>query len=956
MGRTVKTTATTRAVITNQVPATLTTVYTNNTGRGAELRSVNINGTGDPANFVTATGGNDWTFFGSNINPYAQAAATSGAGFGIPYAVQLSDNRVLIFFLPHWQHRGGDGQDYMLGNVIHAQILEWQTNKYVAGPITNIQIPDTAYNDASFSLWSLPNSMAGSFGQANFRAVALTPTKVAFGYRIRNNFRICRVTITGNFVNQAVENLNLTGGTFFNTTNNMGWDMDIVPGNTNKLVIGGWAPTNWSVMALNIPDTGTLSAATALTSTGIPNSSYRFSMSRMVRTATGNVTPYLIAANTSATAGNAIIFNYNSATDTWTAGSTAASLPTASSEWSGLQCKCMSTGTNVNAVVAMMSTGNPGVMTFIRQTSGSTVNTSATTLTLQHSTNSRSICEGYQWGDERSVFMGDGSTLVVYDSAGTATNLLPATETTNTDRMQQQWFPFNSRPLYNLHDQNSSFTERTSQWIARTNITSSTSVGISEVRGNYFPYGHDYGMGYAWNEVAGCWIIGQNGRIYALDSSGVIQSEVSIYELNTGLNWEWVVRGIACGPSGRIYANCDYRIGVWPGGSYNCWNTYNNYADTNRAFTIEAISSPTDLNRCFLVGGPTELSMHMTVQMTVVVEANTAKTERCLMLNLTTISNPVLYWNQWNGTSWTQIGETGSMPRTSTNAWHRGWRPNYKFIQDTPTGTVFPLGLWRIVGSQGWDSSSRYRRGGISNPFNPFSAPGSFNPNANQIDNTDSTMGWGVTFSQYTSGNRAGTTGPTSQIMVAAMYDETRGTNRVWSSLNQRLQFVRGWQPFPAATTFPIDATKRFPKCTATKFGYSVVFQNTNTAAGNAIVYVFDNVRFDQPRFTLTSSSGSGWVQAYQYNRNTWQHFGQGVDTTYSVGGIPDQIRFFLALNDNAGNVFFLNNGQLLDAVASSTALFRSEDVYVIPAGFSLQVRADSSLAISSLLSIDENL
>lgn len=954
MGRTVKTTATTRAVITNQVPATLTTVYTNNTGRGAELRSVNINGTGDPTNFVTTTGGTDWTFFGSSINPYAQAAGATSAGFGIPYCVQLSDNRVLIFFLPHWQHRGGDGQDYMAGNIVHAQILEYQTNKYVAGPIVNIQLPDTPYNDTSFSLWSIPNSMAGSFGQPNFRAKALTATKVVFGYRIRNNFRLCRITITGNTVNHTVESLNLTGGTFFNTTQNMAWDLETVPGNTNKCVVGGWAPTNWSVMAFNIPDTGTLSAATALISTGIPNSSYRFSISRMVKTATGNVTPYIIAASTSATAGNAIIFNYNSSTDVWSAASTAASLPTASSEWSGIQCHSMSTGTNVNAVVALMSTGNPGVMTFIRQTSSSSVNTTATTITLQHSTNSRSICESYQWGDERGVFMGDGSTLVVYDSAGTSTNLLPNTETTQTDRMQQMWYPFNSRPLYNLHDQNSAFTERVSQWIARVNVTSSTSVGISEVRGNYLPYGHDYGLCYAWNEAANCWIVGQNGRIYALDSSGVIQSEVSIYELNTGLNWEWVIRGLACGPSGRIYVNCDYRVGVWPGGSYNCWNAYNSFADTNRAFTIEAISSPTDLNRCFLAGGPTELSMHLTVQMWVVVEANTAKTERCFMANITSVSNPVLYHNQWNGTSWGNIGEVSSMPRTGTSSWHRGWRPNYKYVQDTPTGATFPLGLWRIIGSQGWDSSSRYRRGGVSNPFQ-FTSPGSFNPNSNQYDNTDSTMGWGVTLSQYNSGTRAGTTGPTPQIMVVAQYDETRGTIRVWSSLNGRLQFVRGWQPNPSATTFPIDNTKRFPKCTATKYGYSVTFQNTNASPGTAISYVFDNINFAAPKFTLTSSSGSGWIQSFQLNKNTWQHFGSGVDTTYSVGGIPDQVKFFLALDDNAGNTFFLNNGQLIDVVNSSTGLFRSEDVYVIPAGWSIRVRADASLSISSLLSIDEN-
>jgi len=954
MGRTVKTTATTKAVITNRVPATLTTVYTNNTGRGAYLSSVNINGTGDSTNFTTSTGGNDWTIFGSNVNPLIQQGGASGCGFGIPYAVQLSDNRVLTFFLPHYQHRGGNGPDFMNGNVIHAQILEYQTNKYVAGPIVNLQLPDAPFTDASFSLWSIPNSMAGSFGQSCFRAVALSSTKIVFGYRIRNNFRLCRVTITGNAVNHTIESLNLTGATFFNTTNNMAWDLDAVPGNTNKVVVGGWATSNWSIQAYNIPDSGTLSSASALISTGIPNSSYRFSIRRMVKTATANVTPYLIAASTSATAGSAIIFNYNSATDVWAAGSTAAALPTASSEWSGIQCASMSTGTNVNAVVAMMSTGNPGVMTFIRQTSSTTVNNTSTTVTLQHSSNSRSIAEEYNWGDERAVFMGDGGTLVVYDSAGTSTNLLPSTETTATDRYQQMWYPFNSRPLYNLYDPSSSYTERNHQWIARVSASTATSVGLSEVRGNYFPYGHDYGVGYAWNEKASCWIVGQNGRIYALDTTGVITSEVSLFELDgTNMDWQWHMNQLVCGPSGRIYCQADYRICVWGGGSYNCWNTWNNFSDTNRMFVIEAISSPTDLNRSFLVASAANQGMHLGVHAHVVIEANSSRTERAVFFSMNSTGGPQGYITEWTGTSWSNIGSMG-ISNSGTSDWHRGFRPNFKLIQDSPCSTANPRGLWRIVGSFAINSGDNYRRGGISN-VSPYTSPGSFNTASNQFDSTNSSMGWGITCSSYTSGNRAGTVGPTPQIQVCAMYDETRGTIRVWASINQRLQFVRGWQPSPAATTFPIDSNKRFPKCTATKFGYSVIFENTNTSAGTGIAYVFDNIRFDQPKFTLTSASGSGWIQSYQTGKVSWQHFGTGVDTTYTVGGIPDIIKFYIGLFDGSSTTFYLNNGQEIEMTSSSAGLYRSEDVYVIPAGYSLQVQSDTPNAITSLLSINEN-
>ena len=188
------------------------------------------------------------------------------------------------------------------------------------------------------------------------------------------------------------------------------------------------------------------------------------------------------------------------------------------------------------------------------------------------------------------------------------------------------------------------------------------------------------------------------------------------------------------------------------------------------------------------------------------------------------------------------------------------------------------------------------------------------------------------------------------------MYDETRGTMRVWSSLNGRLVFIRGWQVNPAATVFPIDNSRRWAKCTATKFGYSVSYQNTNMTPNTSVSYVFDSLETNIPKFTLTTSSGHGWVTSRQLNKTSWQIFGEGVNVVYNVGGIPDQVRFFIALDDGAGNTFMLNNGQLLDVVNSASGLFRSEDVYVIPAGWNLRVRADTPLAISSLLSIEENL
>lgn len=957
MGRTVRTTATTRAVVTANVPSTLTTVYTNSTGRGAELAAVNINGTGDITNFTTAADGSEWTHFGSAINPLIQASAATTRGFGTPYFVQLSDTRVLAFFLPHWQHRGGDGQDYFDGDKIHCQILEYQTNRYRAGPITTIQLPTAPYIDTTYSLWSRPNSMGGSFGNNHWKAVALTPTKVAVVYRVRSMFRLVRFTITGNTVDHTVANLDLTGAGFFNGATMGAFAIDIVPGNTNKMVIGGDPGSgagNFSIQAYNVPDSGALSSATSLTSTGIARSTFHFGMSRMVKTPTANVTPYIIAAATSATASTGVIFNYNSVADTWTVSGLTVALPAVTTEFSGLECGCLSTGTAVNAVIALIGTGAPGTLTFCRQTSGAGATNTSTTLALQHAT-AKAINEHYQWGDERVVFEGDTGMLVVYDSAGLATNLMPVTETNNTERWKNIWVPFNTRPLYNQADNAAIFTERNHQWLARTATGEATStmtgqpatgVGVTTLLGNYFPYGHDYGIGYAWNEPANCWIIGQNGRLYALNTEGVIQSEVAIYNLSTSLNWEYAVRQVACTPSGRILFACEYRTGVWGGGSYNVGDTWNNWGSPLFVQNTNPVTAPNGLFNAVLEFGPTNTTMRQTCSLTTFVEGNVARTERAILFQFDTAASPQGYFTQWTqGVGWANIGGTSIPTTTGSNGWFRGYRPNFRLIQDTPVSTVFPRGLWRIVGSRQIDSSANYRQGGISNPFD-ITSPGSFSTAQNIFDTTNTnSFGYAVGWSQYCSGSRA-------FVQVATMYDQTRGVNRIWSSVNGRLRQVRGY--FPVALN--LDINRRYAQPTAAKFGYSINYQNTSVLAGTGIAQIWDTVNPELARFTLTTASGNGQVVSYPTGKISWQHFGQSVNTTYTVGGIPDDVRFFLVLDDNSGNTFVINNGQLLAVVTADTGLFRSADSYVIPAGSSLRVRSDTPRSITSLLTIRENL
>jgi hypothetical protein len=173
MGRissTITSTGTSKAVVVSPTTTALTTAYTNS-GAGAELKAVNINGQQNNTTlFTAATGASEWSFIGDNNHVLLGTQQETTYGFGEPYPVQLSDNRVLIFFLPHQQHRGGN-TDFFSGTMIHTQILEYQTNKYVAGPIQNHTLPGTMFQNMTYSLWSMPEGTYGSSTMGDRKSV-----------------------------------------------------------------------------------------------------------------------------------------------------------------------------------------------------------------------------------------------------------------------------------------------------------------------------------------------------------------------------------------------------------------------------------------------------------------------------------------------------------------------------------------------------------------------------------------------------------------------------------------------------------------------------------------------------------------------------------------------------------------------------------------------------------------
>ena len=942
---------TTKSVISNNISTTLSSIYTNSSGGNAVLKSLNIDGVADAMlpnpTFTSVTGADEWTHFGSAIMPLNIGASTNNTGFGIPIVVKLSADRLLLIWLPNGTHMGGT-VDYMGGNTIHTQIVEYQSNpgRYVAGPIVNVILPTASFNANSYSLRSNPvNASAGGYGQPLMKGVALSATKVVIAYRLGSAFRIMRLNIVGNAVDlSTIANLDLTGASYFNTTTDYAFDINHVPGSSTKVLVGGASAVNWSIQAYNIPDTGALSSATSLVSIGVAISAYPFAFGNIVRDASANLTYYTVAATTAATTGSLINMSYNSSTDSLTT-SGAAQAITVSTGWAGIEVQSLSTGTNINGVVAVTDSGATSSIAFYRQNSSSAATAALTsTLTLQSSV-ARSLQSSYNWGDERVIFSGD-SMHVVYDSAGTSTNLIPTTLSTDTSRYHSVIYPFDSRPLYNAFDPNTVRTQAVTQLYARVGMTTSTDVGSLEFNANYMPWGHDYGNNYQWSTPANCWVVASYDKIYTLDTNGVVLDEVSLYQLNSTFNAYYSCKYLTVTPSGKIIMVLDYLIGTHGGGGtgYQMTSLWSALSAGNvyGASTIP-LTSPYMLSKISLASTPVILAnSNAFLPCCLTSFVDYSGTERAVALMISVVATPATHIHTWADNSWAATGSfyITSVGTTTAGAWNTGWKPQLRIIQDTPCSSAYPFGLWRIVGSQGTNTLANYRSLGASAPL-PFGSFTSLNTGTNALTSNIPT-GYAISFRQ------------SDNIQVAAVYDNSIFNARIWASVRGRLTYAaQGW--YNTANNINLA----YVSAQTTKFNYSVAMNNVTGNTGNGRAYVFSEANVNAPIANVsTAAANSHGVFTHDVqNRLTVALFSNTATTntrnTWTTVGVTDYSRVYVAIVDVANNnVFYVNNGQYL----SSNGYFRSTDTYLIPNGYSLQLRSEVANSFTAMATVVEEI
>lgn len=920
---------TVKSIIVPSVSPTLSAAYTNSSGSNATLKAINATGIGNPDVWtVDANEATEWTYFGT-ANPTFIPPQSATAGNTAPFPIQLSADRLLLLWTPANIHCGG-GNDYLGGTVLHTQIVEYTGTIYRAGPIVNLLLPSAAFNSQTVGIWTSPGSMSAQ-GQTCVKGIALTSTKVALVYRVGSDFRLMRLNISGNSLDQAnVVEFNLAGGSSFNSTSAFAFDVAPVLGDTNQVVVGGSNGTNWSLQSFNIPNSGSITTASSLFSTGLAHTTHHFAMAPLTATVIGTTTTYVVAANTSTGVTLSVQhFSYNSSTLAF--GSVGTAVTVTNTNTLGIQARTLSTDTTANAVVSYFNTGTATTLEFLSQTSITQAANAIATATLPSSTASRSLKASWNWGQERAVFLTDMNGIVVVDSAGTRTPLVTSVDSTSTTASQPLWYPFNSRPLYTFFNAGTNVA----QFISRTGITSSTSVGTATLVKNYFPHGFTYNGNASWSTKANCWFVGQGGKLYAMSTNGAVLNELNLYNLFPAIStnaYLLSIKQVEVLPSGGVVFLTDTQGTNAASGYYGLyWDSLSSAG--NYAFAISPVNNYQELNNSYLLSVPTSFSTYR-VCVDLVSYVDVSGIERAFGLYVNSSTNAFISVVSFDGSTWSALGNTSVANAAVNSAFNFGARPNFSIIQDAPVSSAYPTGLWRFIGAIGINSAQNMTRQGIS--ATAFAATAM----TSQAVNT--------TLNNSVNAVYPATKATSIKSVVVAMHDTNLTVDRFYFAVDGSIQ--TGLFGF----TIPGSSSNQFMNSIAGKYGFVVSPCSTSISANAQPIYVFDTIDPSAgPRYSLTATSGNGWTTLLRENSSQLNVFAAGVNNQYTVSG-PDTAYFNATVSSLSNDFHILPvDGQPIDT--STVSSYRNSDVYLIPNGYSVKLKSTLPGSLSAMLTIVED-
>jgi len=936
---------TARSIILSTVANTLTTVYTNTTGKTSVLKSVNINGIGDPQTLSTSAGADEWLYFGTNMAALIPASFGSSAarGYTVPISVPLSANRLLLIWQPDFMHNLAQN-DLHDRATIHTQIVEYTGTKYRAGPIVNVDIQGfmTSYiSGASVTLHAKPASGSIEGSSPNFKAIALSATKVACTIRYGSLMQLFRLSIVGNSVElSGLTNLSLTG-TFTTTAHH--YDIAPVSGSTTQITVIGTDASSWKIRSFDVPDTGAITALGTTFDTTIGHSTYMGVVCRNNKTAVGTLTYYTVACANAATTGSIRLISYDSSTSTFILLGSAVAI-TATSNWQSIEAECLSADTTSNAVVVTNDSNVTNTIRTYRQTSTAAATNTLVSLGLNTSVTARTISSSFRWGDSRAVFVGD-NCLFMIDSAGVGADLISnSTDSSSVVNYRNLWYNFESKPLYTFYDPGTIQIDRTAQYYSRTGMTSVTNSGVRTSTGNYFPWGHEYGNHYDWSEVAGCWMVAQYGKIYAINTDGVILDELSLNNLYPDLSsgtYQYDIRNLIVLPSGRLLMCLAPRTMTEPNYTLRYAHNWNDSQTTGYAISTQPILNPKDLNRASVQTTLSLSAFGCSAHLTSNVDLN--GDERAYLLWHNGAASPATQISQYYSTIW-QTTTATSFTSAGVGSWNVGYNSPNKLIQDTPATTLYPRGLWRIIGTN-TSTLAETRQLRVSAAYDIIVSASSLAPTGFlSLNGSGTPSRYGTTAKRY------------KNIAVVAAHNPNATPTHVWSSIEGKLNSPYGWYAGQYGTNIQ-TSNSQYTSLAVTSRGYAVAFNSTSGVSNaTSVAYVFDSVQNITPRVTFANTSNGGFYTLKSTSGNVFQIYNAAnatnsvVDAVYAVTGNNDIAKFTLALFDGS-NTFFIANQSIS---TSNTTYIRTNDTYLLANNNSVRIASDKSNALSALLTIVE--
>ena len=915
--------STVKTPILNNVSSALTTIYTNSSGGNAILKTTDIVGNSD-GTLLTKTGGDDWSFFGTGT-PYF--ALHPSYMTGAPYPVRLGANRVLLINTPHHLNYGCTA-DFFDNNNITTQICEYQTNKYVCGPIVFAALPDPIFDGTSLSLYQHGHSSQSS-SQLWFKAIALTSTKVLLIYRTGSYFKAVRLTISGNQVDvgQTVS-FNLYTAGIFSTTTGVA-QFDVVALDTDKIIVISYnsGTSNNGLVPLNIPNTGAITNLANYYALGYGALGYGLAIAKHTKVATANVYSLILGMGTSI-AVNIQMCTFNASS--YTFGTTANVSITGTVTPTSLSAMCLSNDTNGKSVIAFTETGGlPGYFRVAYQT-GATLATNTATSVAFGDGGDRPIYRAMEWGDDRAVFLCRGNGICSVDNTGAIKNLMlheSGNMLTSTNAgVVPLWFPFDSRPLFTCKGTETNWQWQ-NQYFARINIASSTSVGEISYKGNYLPYGHNYGGHYAWSEKLGCWLVGFGCKIFAVSSSGVVLSETSIRTLDNNDYTYKAIRGLVSFPSGKVIMMLDSVLTNPSICLFLQWNQYN-----LTMLALSPIKTLQDLSRATL-SAPWVNSSTTGAFADLMGFVDVNGQERGASLWYYT--NSTLYYNTYDGTGWSAESGT-SVSGTTVNTWNVGVRAPYRWVQDSPCDMNNPQGLWRIIGGQNTTTLATICNTYISGTAYAPSSFGSLTSSGTQLSGSQTSYRMGL--SKQTS----------PSLAAVALYDYSTSRIRLLISNAGRLNNITGF-------LLPIGSNaRRYSSLTVCKSHISIAAQNT--AGGsmvNAQACVFDINFLQTEQYAMYTATGSNWLNNTATTIYTSKLYGSGIDVTATSCPVGEIATFNVVLNNGTANINLTPVNGLPVVTGNSN---RSNTSYLIPNGGTVKVSSNIDSVFDVMLGIVEEI